>query len=227
MKKTFKKILLVAIGFIVACVFSVLPITATAENEQETAGNETVEEIFGPTEETVGTVEKTAKNEQETTFKDFLEWSKTEAEKYGYGDEYSAAIETIKTAASEKQVTLATISSLGVSAITIAYIIYKKVSDKKFRQNIAELAKTIDIEFEKLVEEIKELKTDEKEIAKCGKELQEEGAQILEKITNEKNAIIGLISGFMHFADGVKLNENKKAEVQRDLINALSEIENK
>ena len=49
----------------------------------------------------------------------------------------------------------------------------------------------------------------------------------MEKITNEKNAIIGLISGFMHFADGVKLNENKKAEVQRDLINALSEIENK
>ena len=220
MKKTFKKILLVAIGFIVACGFSVLPITATAENEQETAWNETVEEIVGTTEQTAGTGE-------ETTFKDFLEWSKTEAEKYGYGDEYSAAIETIKTAASEKQVTLATISSLGVSAITIAYIIYKKVSDKKFRQNIAELAKTIDIEFEKLVEEIKELKTDEKEIAKCGKELQEEGAQILEKITNEKNAIIGLISGFMHFTDGVKLNENKKAEVQRDLTKALGEIENK
>ena len=38
MKKTFKKILLVAIGFIVACGFSVLPITATAENEQETEG---------------------------------------------------------------------------------------------------------------------------------------------------------------------------------------------
>lgn len=204
MKKILKKIMLVAMGFIVSCGFSAVSITAKAEVVDEVVDEET-----------------------STTFQDFLEWSKLEAEKYGYGNEYADAIETIKTAASEKQVTLATIGSFGTSIITIAYILYKKVTDKKFRQSVADLTKTLDVEFDKLVEELKQLKVAETETAKCGKELQEEGAEILEKITKEKQAIIGLISGFMHFADGVKLNENKKAEVQRDLINALSEIENK
>ena len=219
MKKCLKKIMLVAMGFIVACGFSAVSITAKAE-----AVDEVVDEVIEIEDEKVDEV---VDEETSTTFQDFLEWSKLEAEKYGYGDEYKAALEAIKTAASEKQVTLATISSLGLSIITLAYIIYKRISDKKFREDVANLAKTIDVEFEKFVEELKALKESETENANVGKEVLEEGAKILKKLSKEKKAITGLINGFMHFADGVKLNESKKAEVQRDLTKALGEIENK
>jgi hypothetical protein len=38
-------------------------------------------------------------------------------------------------------------------------------------------------------------------------------------------ALAGLINGFMHFAENVKLKETKKDEVRRDCTNALKSID--
>lgn len=189
------------------------PITASAETTTETP--ETSAEL---PEETDGT------STGDTTFEDFLTWAEKEADKYGYGDDFRGAIETIKAAASEKQVTISTIASLCLVVGVIALLIYIKIKDKKFKKTVTDLCKKLD---EKLDDQIKgtnalidgenEIIHDETANAKTLQETQKEVCAI-------KKAFSSFVSAFLRFTDGVKLGDNKKAEVQTNCINALKEI---
>ena len=234
MKKFIKKILLSTFAIITAFSFSFLPISVVAEEVSSTPENnikneEIIEdnELIEETPNTENNVEKNDQKNVETTFEGFLEWSKKEAEKYGYGDEYAAAIETIKAAASQEQVTISTIASLAVSALVFVYIIYNKVKDKKFRDSIADLSKNLDKQLEKIIDKANDLVNGTNANSQNEEIIQEKTEELKEIVSQEKQAIEGLINGFMHFTDGVKLKDGKKAEVQKDLLNALNTIDKK
>lgn len=157
----------------------------------------------------------------EHTFEDFLAWAEQEANRYGYGDEYASALEAIKTAATEKQVTLSTLGSFLLMAATVAYTIYNKVKDKKFKNEVSEIAKSLHAQYEKL----KELVDGTNSNTKTEAEIKAEEKALKEEATKVKNALESLINGFMHFAGHVGMSNANKEEVRRDCMKALNCID--
>ena len=74
---------------------------------------------------------------------DFLEWVQGYADKAGLGNEFKEAVDAIKTAASEKQVTMQTIMSVGVFAVIVVLIIVENVRKKNFIKQLAEMAERL------------------------------------------------------------------------------------
>lgn len=229
MKKFIKKIML-SMAALVACLgvsfttvaVSAEEVSASSENsavQSEYSGESTVSEEVGETEEMD---ENSAVLESDThTFENFLAWTEQEAERYGYGDEYTAALEAIKTAATTKQVTLSTVASFALVAVFIAYLIYKKITDKKFRDSVAALVKTSLEQFDKLNELVDGTNAN----GKTEEEIKAEEQALKEEMKKTKKALEGLIMGFMHFSGHVGMSAASKEEVQRDCINALHEID--
>ena len=155
------------------------------------------------------------------TFENFLAWTEKEAERYGHGDLYKDALESIKTAATTRQVTLSTLSSLAIVVCLIAYILYKKITDKKFRQQVAILI----LSYQELVQKLNELVAGTNENTKTEQEIKKEEAELKSEMKKTTEALACLIGGFMHFAEGIALKDTKKAEVQRDCINGLKKID--
>jgi hypothetical protein len=156
----------------------------------------------------------------ETTFEDFLEWSKKEAERYGYGNEYDAAIEAVKTAATQKQVTLSTIASTGLAIAVIALIVVQKVKEKNLKKAIIEVASSL----EKQREGTNNLITGANDMAKTETETNTETKKAKEEILHLERSFSSFLSAFLRFTDGVKMSENKKTEVQTNCLNALKEL---
>ena len=155
------------------------------------------------------------------TFESFLAWTEQEAERYGYGDQYTAALEAIKTAATQKQVTLSTIGSFALALVIVAYIVYKKVTDKKFKDNVSSLSTSLNAQFEKL----KELVDGTNSNTKTEEEIKAEEQALKEEMQKTKNALENLINGFMHFSSHVNMKDEHKTEVQRDCAKALKSID--
>ena len=74
---------------------------------------------------------------------DFLAWVQGYADAAGLGSEFAAAVEAIKTAASERQVTIQTIMSVGVFAVIVVLIIVENVRKKNFIKQLAEMAERL------------------------------------------------------------------------------------
>jgi hypothetical protein len=246
MKKYLYRLTLAASVLSLSLGFTFFPITANAEEVIEdtesssvlengaqsstTDENVTDEEVIEKTEtnENSGNtdlessiIEEEEKEEIKHNFEDFLAWMETEAERYGYGDEFSKALETIKTAASEKQVTLSTLGSLGVMVAVFAYTIYKKVTDKKFKDEVHTLSTSLNEQLKKL----KELVDGTNNNTKTEEEIKAEEAALREEEMKIKNSLAHLINAFMHFSSHVGMSDTSKAEVQRDCMNALKCID--
>jgi hypothetical protein len=199
------------------------PVAVSAEETTlETSESVSVEEII----EEEKTSEKTAENsevlEGETnTFENFLAWTEKEADRYGYGDEYRLAFEDIKNAATTKQVTLSTLASAGMLLFFIGYMVYKKVTDKKALSEIKSIAAQVIAQGKKINELVDAINNN----SKTEETIKKETDEVKVEIKKTEEAISGLISGFMHFAESVKLKETKKDEVRRDCTNALKKID--
>lgn len=199
------------------------PVAVSADEIAEnTSESVVIEEVI--TEEE--TSEKTGENSailgsEENTFENFLAWVEKEADRYGYGDEYRLAFEDIKNAATTKQVTISTAVNAVLLLAGIVYIVYKKVTDKKNLSKLGEIAKQSGTQAKKLNELVDATNNNSKTEEEIKKETEELKAEM--KKTNE--ALMGLINGFMHFTDSVKMKETKKDEVRRDCTNALKSID--
>lgn len=243
MKKIITKLLLVVTAFAVGLGFMGAPVYAYAEDGSavsapstetsasftEESDNEPENSVQTPTTNNSASVEETPKTDgkDENTgdiehgFQDFLSWVEQEANRYGYGDEYASALEAIKAAATEKQVTISTVASFLLMAATIAYTIYNKIKDKKFKDNIAELSTGLNKQLEKLNELVNGTNTN----TKTGGEIKEEEKALKEETTKIKNALESLINGFMHFTSAIRMSNVNKEEVRRDCIKALNCID--
>ncbi len=229
MKKFIKKIMLSMAAIAVCFGLTFTTVAVSAEEVSATPENSAVQSEYSEestVSEEVGEDEETGENsavlEGETnTFENFLAWTEQEAERYGYGDEYTAALEAIKTAATTKQVTISTIGSFSLAAVFISYLIYKKVTDKEFRQNVADLVDTSLEQFDKLNELVDGTNAN----GKTEEEIKAEEQALREEMRKTKKALEGLIMGFMHFSGRVGMSAANKEEIQRDCINALHEID--
>ena len=223
MRKLKLKILTAFAALAIAFGWALSPIAVlaeeTCENTQESVA---VEEVIKEEE----TSENTAKNEpilesETNTFESFLEWAEKEADRYGYGDEYRLAFEDIKNAATVKQVTISTAVTALLWLAGVVYIVYKKVVDKKKLQGLSDIAKQTATQAKKL----NELVDATNDNSKTEEEIKKETAELKAEMKKNAEALTGLINGFMHFAESVKMKETKKDEVRRDCTNALKSID--
>lgn len=225
MKKFIKKLTLVFVSALIAFGFT-SPVMVSAEEMTETPVIEQETQVGEEVIEESEIVENTGENNdilesKENTFENFLAWEEKEAERYGYGDEYKNALELIKTAATTKQVTISTIVTGLLWLLGVGYIVYKKVTDKKNRAKIGELGSQVSAQLKKLDELVDATNANSKSEEIIKKETEE--------LKKEMNATVlalqGFVNGFMHFAEGVKMKDNKKDEVLRDCNNALHLID--
>lgn len=219
MKKLKLKIMTAFATLAIAFGWALSPLAVMAE---ETSENTSVEEVIEEEETGENTAENEPILESETnTFENFLAWAEKEADRYGYGDEYRLAFEDIKNAATTKQVTISTAVNAVLLLAGIAYIVYKKITDKKNLAKLGEIVKQSGTQAKKLNELVDATNNN----SKTEEEIKKETAELKAEIKKTEEAISGLISGFMHFAESVKLKETKKDEVRRDCTNALRKID--
>ena len=224
------KIKLMAAMMAVALAFGwvLSPVAVSAEEAQESVAVEETQESVSVEEvvEEEKTSEKAAEESailesEENTFENFLAWAEKEADRYGYGDEYRMAFEDIKNAATTKQVTIATVVNALLWVAGIAYLVYKKVTDKKKMASLVEIVNQSTAQAKKL----NELVDATNDNSKTEEEIKKETEALKAEMKKTNDALTGLINGFMHFADSVKMKETKKDEVRRDCTNALKSID--
>ena len=219
MKKFIQKIMLAFACFSLGVGIAVSPITASAEDIPETSYEEVIPET---------SVEETPVDSSEekvdTTFEDFLAWAQKEADKYGYGDDFAGAIEAIKVAATQKQVTLSTLASAAVGFITLAYIIIKHAREKGYKAAIVKLVKDFDNKMDKNIKGTNALIDGGNTIIDGETENGKTAKQTQEEVQSLKRCMTAFLYAFLRFTDGVKLGDNKKTEVQSNLLSALKEI---
>lgn len=236
MIKTFKKKLvgaLAAIAILFSFTFSPIAVLAeeptseqinqqTSEIVAETSDSEAVDEIPKEEENVENTQENSAVLESETnTFENFLAWAEKEADRYGYGDEYRLAFEDIKNAATTKQVTISTVVNALLWLLGVAYIVYKKITDKKNLAKVGDLIQQASAQAKKL----NELVDATNKNSKTEEEIRKETEDLKAEMQKTTKALTDFINGFMHFADGVQLKNSRKEEVRRDCTNALKKID--
>lgn len=206
--KKFKKWIVTVLATVGVCVgFAFAPVTAYADGTETSSVSEIVDE----------TKEKTAAS----TFEEFLEWSKLEAEKYGHGDRYQEALEAIKTAATTKQVTISTLCSVGVALLVLGYIIVQKVRDKSYKKSVIELAE----QLQALIKGTNDLVDETNGNGKTEKKTQAEVEHLEMQVQALQKGLHAFATAFLRFTDGVKLGDNKKNEVQTNCISAIKSFD--
>lgn len=231
MKKVIKRLLevmacvAVAFGFALAPAAACEPVAAYAEEETETGeinaetGENSTEET--QPEEVPETPEDGEETETTPTFEDVLAAVQKEAERYGYGNEYAAAMEAIKTAATTKQVTISTLFSVGAVLSIIAYVIYSKIKDKSFRKDVKQLL----LLLESQRDGTNALIDGTNENGKTGEDTNAKVAATNAEVRRLEKGLAYLTSAFMAFSEGIKYQEAKKTQVEMNCVKALKEVD--
>lgn len=224
MKKFIQKIMLAFACFSLGVGISLSPVIAMAEETPETSYEEVVSEEQTSVEETPVVDDSSEQEKVDTTFEDFLAWAQKEADRYGYGEDFASAIEAIKVAATQKQVTLSTLASAAVALITLTYIIIKHAREKNYKEAIVKLVKEFDTKIDKNIKGTNALIDGGNTIIDGETENGKTAKQTQEEVQSLKRCMTAFLNAFLRFTDGVKLGDNKKTEVQSNLLSALKEI---
>lgn len=222
--KRLKTMCVAALASMFLCLgFGFAPLAASAETVETSTAEIVSSEEIDSTETSEESVIESEDNEElkSVTLDDILELAGSLAEEAGVGTEWEKAVENLKTAATTKQVTLSTIASAALFVAVVVYILYKKVTDKKFRQLVAELVS----QYKEQVGKLNELVDGTNTNSKTEEEIKQEEAELKAQMAKTTEALACLIGGFMHFTEGVALKDGKKAEVHRDCMNALKKID--
>ena len=153
-----------------------------------------------------------------------MAWAQKEADRYGYGEDFAGAIEAIKAAASQEQVTLSTVASFALALVILGYIVVKHIKDKGFKSSLVKLAKTVDEKIDNSIKGTNALIDGENTLIEDetanGKTVKETKAEV----ESLQRCMKLFISAFLRFTDGVKMGDVKKTEVQSNLLSALAEL---
>ena len=137
-----------------------------------------------------------------------------EAELYGYGDEFSTAIQNLKTAATTKQVTVATLVSLALALIVIAVLIGRKKKDKTLAEDIKKIKEYLEGQVSGLNNLVDETNTNTRNSSKTKVEVQH-----VEKAIGHIASALGIF--FQH----IKQPDEWKEQEARELAKAQKEID--
>lgn len=224
MKRIAKKLILVMACFIAGLCFCFTLVVASAETASEEPANSneiiTDEEISNENH-TNETVEETP----ETNFEDFLAWAQNEANRYGYGNEFEQAVDSLRVAATQKQVTLSTIASVVLFVAVIGLIISHRIKDKHLKDAIIALAKNLDGKLDDSIKGTNALIDGENSLLDGETVLEKNTAKTTKELGSIKRCLRAFVAGFLRFTDGIKIGDNKKTEVQTNCLNALKELD--
>lgn len=120
-------------------------LSGTDESAQDSATDSVTEP---PASDTDGTEEEPEEPAPDYDLDDFLAWVQGYADKAGLGNEFKDAVEAIKTAASERQVTISTVFSVGVLLAVIVLLIKEHLSKKNLAKLLAEVSEQLKAQTE-------------------------------------------------------------------------------
>lgn len=140
----------------------------------------------------------------------FLEWVQKYADEAGIGDEYAKAVEAIKAAASEKQVTISTIASVA----QLVYLIYTNVKNGKLKKQLKEVSEKLDLQLKGTNGLIDE--------SNANGETGQSTKQEVEALTK---AVSHLLTGFTVLTDRFNIGAESKEAVKREFNRAAREID--
>lgn len=203
--------------------FAVSPVTGYAEEVVEVPP--VVEEVIPETPETeIPPAEELPPVEEEekpSTFDEFLQWTEMEAEKYGHGESFKDALKAIKTAATTKQVTISTVCSIAVAVLILAYIVRSKIKDKSYKKSIIDCANQLN----SLIKGANELVDETNIQVGIEKTTQNEVKRLESQVQSLQHGLKDFTTAFLRFADGVKIGDAKKSEVQSNCISAIKSFD--
>lgn len=210
-------IVVVLIAFLAVCLGmtfgfrSADVMTASAEESSIEAPQDSASE---PTSDD-GEVDKET-SEEETGFDldAFLEWVQKYADEAGIGDEYAKAVEAIKAAASEKQVTISTVASVAQLLVFVVYLIYTNVKNGKLKKQLKEVSEKLDLQLKGTNGLIDESNHN----GQTGDSTKKE----VEALTK---AFAHLLTGFTALTDRFNIGAESKEAVKREFNRAAREID--
>ena len=142
----------------------------------------------------------------------FLEWVQKYADEAG--DEYAKAVEAIKAAASEKQVTISTIASVAQLVVFLVYLIYTNVKNGKLKKQLKEVSEKLDLQLKGTNGLIDE--------SNANGETGQSTKQEVEALTK---AVSHLLTGFTVLTDRFNIGAESKEAVKREFNRAAREID--
>jgi predicted PurR-regulated permease PerM len=221
MKKFIKKIMVLMACFCVGFGFAFSPIVAGAEEP-------TIETPPATNEEITESPKIPETSNEELTFDDILGVFGGIAESEGYGSEWERVVEQLKTAASEKQVTLATVAVVVMLAVFIAYLVFKAVKRKEWKKTFKQLSDDLRAVSAVANEQLKgtnALIDEANANVKVSEKTKAETETIKKEEQKIEKALSLLISAFMTFSEGCKYSASKKSVVEINCAQALKELE--
>ena len=204
--------------FCVGFGFGFAPIMAGAEEELPETN----------TTETVVPETKEESKTEDITFDDLFDVFGNIAESEGYGSEWGRVISQLKTAASEKQVTLSTIAVCAMLSVFIAYLVFKRIKRKNWINTFKKLSddlQAISTSVNNQVKGTNALIDEANANVKMCAETKAEAKIVQEEEKKIEKALSCLITAFMAFSEGHKYNEAKKSQVEINCTHALKELE--
>ncbi len=223
-KKRIFNILIVAVlvaflGTCMALIFGFRPAeTPTAQAEEISAPEDSTEAPQDssdvPTSDESNTDGESTDKETGFDLDAFLKWVQSYADEAGIGDEYAKAVEAIKAAASEKQVTISTVASVAQLIVFVVYLIYTNVRNGKLKRQLKEVS-------EKLDEQIKGTNGLIDESNANG----ETGQTMKKEVEVLTRAFTHLLTGLAVLTDRFNIGAESKEAVKREFNRAAREID--
>ena len=185
--------------------------TASAEESSIEAPQDSASELTSDD----GEVDKET-SEEETGFDldAFLEWVQKYADEAGIGDEYAKAVEAIKAAASEKQVTISTVASVAQLIVFVVYLIYTNVKNGKLKKQLKEVSEKLDLQLKGTNGLIDESNANG-----------ETGQSTKKEVEALTKAMAFYAKSFMQFVDRTNIGAASKEAIKHDLNAAIREID--
>lgn len=221
MKKFIKKIMVFMACVCVGFGFAFSPIVAGAEET-------TIETPPVTNEEITESPKVPETSNEKLTFDDILGVFGGIAESEGYGSEWERIIDQLKTAASEKQVTLSTVAVVVMLAVFIAYLVFKAVKRKEWKKTFKQLSDDLRAVSSVANEQLKgtnALIDEANANVKVSEKTKAETETIKREEQKIEKALSLLINAFMTFSEGCKYSASKKSVVEINCAQALKELE--
>lgn len=163
---------------------------------------------------TLTEVEETPAPDPEFDLDAFLAWVQKYADQAGIGSEYAKAVEAIKAAASEKQVTISTVASVAQLAVFVVYLIYTNVKNGKLKKQLKEVSEKLDLQLKGTNGLIDESNANG-----------ETGQSTKKEVEALTKAFAHLLTGFTALTDRFNIGAESKEAVKREFNRAAREID--
>lgn len=151
----------------------------------------------------------------------FLAYVQKYADQAGIGDDYTKAVEAIKTAASKKQVTLSTIASVAEFVVFLVFIIYSKHKNGSLKKSMIELSEKLDLQ----VKGTNGLIDGSNANGQTATETKQEVGEMKNDIKALKSGFAYLLSGLASFVERFNIGAASKESVRREFNRAAKEID--